>query len=227
MLRVLKQRQHSLLTAAAQVTSKPQRIVFLQREPLVPCWAPVKGVAKSQLCSPTARSQAALYCWQHSASLGRALRAEAKRSHHPGLHRLLCSWGETRAASHGWGGGQKTQPGQLDPRLFQPPTLLLQDTLVWVLPHLCLSARDGPRGVGERLAQVLPTALTLWSHRRGTGLLGAQDPRCLLPCSPPAESVWRDERAHPYPALFRRQESCLRCKNALRRGMAVLSPWSV
>ena len=44
-----KYRQHSLLTAIDQITSKPQRIMFLQREPLVPRWAPVKEVAKSQL----------------------------------------------------------------------------------------------------------------------------------------------------------------------------------
>lgn len=44
-----KYRQHSLLTAIAQIASKPQRIMFLQREPLVPCWAPMKEVAKSQL----------------------------------------------------------------------------------------------------------------------------------------------------------------------------------
>lgn len=44
-----KYRQHSLLTAIDQITSKPQRIIFLQGEPLVPHWAPVKEVAQSQL----------------------------------------------------------------------------------------------------------------------------------------------------------------------------------
>lgn len=43
-----KYRQHSLLTAADQITSKPQRM-FLQREPLLPYWAPMKGLAKIQL----------------------------------------------------------------------------------------------------------------------------------------------------------------------------------
>lgn len=119
--------------------------------------------------------------------------------------------GEARAATRGQGGGQeKTWPGQLEPRHFQPPTLLLQDMpmLVWVPPHPCLSARNRPHRLGEQLMQVLPTALSSRLHRMsGTGLLRVQDPRCLLPHSPLPESIWADERVHPPLTLPHREES--------------------
>lgn len=144
-----KYRQHSLMTAIDQITSKPQRIMFLRREPLVPSWAPVKEVAKSQLTLlPNCKEPgcitllAALSIPEEVFFLSRVQAQPPPRAAGSALQ-----LGEAGAATRGRGGGQeKTRPGQPELRPFQPPTLLLRDVSVWLWgpPHPCPSACDRP-----------------------------------------------------------------------------------
>lgn len=138
-----KHRQRLLLTAIDQTTSKPQRAVFQQRELVVPCWAPVKEVARSQLTllpnckEPGCITLLAALSIPEEAFLSRVQVQPPPRAAGSGLQ-----LGEACTKTHGRGGGQKTQPGQLEPCLFQPPRLLLQDMLLWVPPHPRLSAHS-------------------------------------------------------------------------------------
>lgn len=163
-----KHRQHSFLTAIDQITSKPQRIMFLQREPLVPRWAPVKEVAKSQLTllpnckEPGCITLLATLSIPEEVFLSGVQERPPPRAAGSGLQ-----LGEAHAATRGWGGGrEKTQPGRLEPCRFQPPTLLLQDVSVLVPPPPCLFAHHRPHGLGKSwpvcCLQRCPHGYTVW-----------------------------------------------------------------
>lgn len=176
-----KYRQHSLLTAVDQITSKPQRM-FLQREPLLPYWAPMKGLAQIQLTllpnckEPDCITLLAALSIPKEVFLSRVQEQSPPRAAQSGVQ-----LGEPCAVTHGWGGGQeKTHPGQLEPHLLQPPKELLQrmSALVWLLvsSHPCLTAHDCPHGLGEHLSEMLPTTLSSWLHN-----MRVQDPGPLHP----------------------------------------------
>lgn len=139
-----KCRQHSLLTAIDQITSKPKRAMFLWREPLVPRWAPVKEVAKIQLTLlPNCKEPGCITLLAALSIPKEALLGGIQAQPPPGAARSALQLGEAHAATRGWGGGQqRSRPRQLEPRCSQPPSLLLPDAAVWVPPR----PLPGPRG---------------------------------------------------------------------------------
>lgn len=147
--------------------------MFLQREPLLPYWAPMKDLAKIQLTllpnckEPDCITLLAALSIPEEVFLSRVQEQPPPRAARSGLQ-----LGEPCAVTHGWGGDQKTHPAQLESHFLQPTMQLLQCMLVWlwVPPHPCLSAHDHPHGLGEHLTQLLPI-LSSWLHNiRGTDL---------------------------------------------------------
>lgn len=128
-MRFAKCRQHLLSAAIDQITSK-QRAVFLQREPLVHSWAPVKEVAKSQLTflprrkEPGCVTLLAALCIPRETFLGIIQEHPPPRVAWPALQ-----LGQACAAAHADGDWKV-------PELccFQPPPLLPPDAVVWMLP---------------------------------------------------------------------------------------------
>lgn len=214
-----KYRQHSLLTAVDQITSKPQRM-FLQREPLLPYWASMKGLAKIHLTllpnckEPDCITLLAALSIPEEVFLSRVQEQSSPRAARSGVQ-----LGEPCAVSHGWGGDQeKTHPGQLEPHLLQVPMQLLQHMSVlvwlWVSSHPCLSAHDCPHGLREHLSQMLPTILSSWLHN-----IRVQDPGHLHPPSTLPESTGTD-------GCIPISHSSVERKSLLHTGKALLSPWT-
>lgn len=183
------------MTAIDQITSKPQRIMFLRREPLVPSWAPVKEVAKSQLTLLPNCKEPGCITLLAALSIPEEVFfwAESRRSHHPGLHGLLCSWGKLELQLLA-GGVARRRPGR-GSRSFASSSHQRRSC------GTCPCGWGGQR-VHARLLAIVPTVGTAYSitrrERHSTGLLRVQDPRRLLPCSPPPESIWAGERARPH-----------------------------
>lgn len=178
-----KYRQHSLLTAVDQITSKPQRM-FLQRGPLLPYWAPMKGLAKIQLTllpnckEPDCITLLAALSIPEEVFLSRFQEESPPRAAGSGLQ-----LGEPCSVTHGWGGGpEKTHPGQLEPHLLQPPKQLLQCMLVLVwLSSLLVCLQLSPWAGGTFVTDAAYSIVLRVTHQRhwpaqGAGLRGLASP---------------------------------------------------
>jgi len=181
--------------------------MFLWREPLVPRWAAVKEVAKSQLTLlPNCKEPGCVTLLAALSIPEEVFLSGVQTQPPPRAARSGLQLGEARVEACDRGGGQeKTQPGQLEPRLFQSPTLLLRDVsvLVSVPPHPRPSAGACPRGWGNSrhgrcLQRVVPSVTPRECHWPAQGA----DPRLSLPCLPLPESVGIDASVHPSDSPF-------------------------
>lgn len=205
-----KYRQHSLLTAADQITSKPQRM-FLQREPLLPYWAPMKALAKIQLTllpsckEPDCITLLAALSIPEEVFLSRVQEQSPPRAAGSGLQlgNLVCnSW-------LGWWPEDPLRAAGASPppaTSAAPAVHVSVGGAMGVSTSLPVCSWLRPRA-GEHLLQMLPTTLSSRLHNiRGTALLGVQDPGHLHPPSALPESTGADARVHALLTFFSREE---------------------